>query len=140
MTPPTAHPPDSGSSAQDSTAITSTQALIMPHPTYSRIGPTGKIAFTNLDTVKKVWRFTLAEIEAHENYFGPMALKIVAKVMHKGGDIDQYTLFVKATPTQWRQFEEGRDAHIAAVRARTHTVAVLEEFFAPPAAAEEDPK
>jgi len=114
----------------------------MPHPTYSRIGPTGKIAFTNLDSVKKVWRFTMDEIQAHEDYFGPMALKIVALVKHKGGDIDQYTLFVKATPKQWAQFEEGAAAHTAEVRARhaARDAALAAAAPAPAPAADEDPK
>jgi hypothetical protein len=108
----------------------------MPHPTYSRISSTGHIRFYSLDSVKHVWRFTMAEIDAHEDYTGPMALKIVAHVMIKGchrHDTDQYTLYVKATPKQWAQFVEGRDAHIAAVRAH-HAAA------APAPAAEEDPQ
>ena len=96
------------------------------------------IAFRSLDTVKHVWRWSHEDIEeiAATPYLGPRSLKIVAHVIPVGGrreDAEQMELFVRATPTQWAQFEAGRDAHIAAVRAR-HAAA------APAPAAEEDPQ
>jgi hypothetical protein len=73
--------------------------------------------------VKNVWRLTrgdIAYIRSHP-YYGDRSLKVVAHVIPTGGrreDAFQMELFVRATPTQWAQFVEGRDAHIAAARAR----------------------
>jgi hypothetical protein len=77
--------------------------------TFSRIGPTGKISFRSLDGVKKVWRFTEAEIDAHEDYYGEHSIRVVAlRDARTLGDDDwvQMDLFVKASPATWKQYQE----------------------------------